>query len=103
LNVREIKKAGFTADHHRVTNEKAMEQALRERKWDIILSGNSIPNFDALQALDVRKRTGLRIPFILISEDVPKEDIEKAMKNGCSAYVSKENLKDLRKLVIDIL
>lgn len=103
LNVREIKKAGFIVDHKIVTNDKAMEKALKEKKWDIILSDNSIPNFDVKQALEVRNRVAAGVPFLVVAEDVPEEEIQRVMKNGCSAYVSKEKLEKLRDVILSIL
>ena len=99
LNVREIRKTGFTVDYERVINGKTMLGALNDRKWDIILSDNSMPNFDALKALEIRNTFDRNIPFIIVSEYVSDEDIIRAMDGGCSAYVTKENLTELREIM----
>jgi len=99
LNIREIKKAGFTVNHIRVVNGKIMLEALQESKWDIILSDNSMPNFDALKALEIRNIFDRDIPFIIVSEYVSDKDIITAMDNGCNAYITKENLMELRKIM----
>lgn len=98
LNVREIKKAGFTVDYERVVNGKGMLQALQKSKWDIILSDNSMPNFDALKALEVRNMVDSNIPFIIVSEYVSEEDLIRARENGCNEYITKENLSELREI-----
>lgn len=103
LNIREIRKAGFIVEHRRVASEKAMLQALHESPWDIIVSDNSMPNFSALQALDIRNSMNGSIPFIIVSEDIAEEDVNRAFKNGCCAYIAKENLPELRKLVKNML
>lgn len=99
LNVREIRKAGFTVTYKRVVNGKAMLQALKESKWDIVLSDNSMPNFDALKALEIRNIFDRNIPFIIVSEYVSDEDIIRAMDSGCNAYITKENLTELREIM----
>ncbi|MCX7709318.1 MAG: response regulator [Clostridia bacterium] len=99
LNVRELKKAGFTVSHRTVMSRKAMEKALNESKWDIILSDHSMPNFNALQALEIRNRTDKNIPFLIVSEDISAEEIRVARERGCNEYISKESLSELRNVV----
>lgn len=98
LNIREIKKTGLTVEYRRVVNGKEMLEALQRGRWDIILSDNSIPNFNALKALEIRNLFNSNIPFIIVSEDVSEEDIIKAMDNGCNDYITKENLSGLREI-----
>ncbi len=99
LNVRELKKAGFSVDYKIAMGRVAMEKALRDNQWDIILSDNSMPNFNALQALEIRNRMAGDVPFIIISEDISGEDVDRALKDGCSICIAKENLPDLREYV----
>lgn len=99
LNVREIRKAGFTVNYKRAISGKAMLQALQESKWDIILSDNLIPNFDASKALEIRNIFDRNIPFIIVSEYVSDEDMVRAMDNGCNAFITKENLTELREIM----
>ncbi len=103
LNVRELKKAGFTVRHLMVSSGHAMQKALKEDKWDLIISDNSMPNFNALKALELRNSTDSNIPFIIVSEDIGQKDIDEAFAKGCSAYVQKEHLRELRKVAADIL
>lgn len=103
LNVRELKKAGFIVHHKMVSSSQSMQKALKEAKWDLIISDNSMPGFSALGALKIRNSTDKNIPFIIVSEDICQSDIDKAFEEGCAAYIKKENLTDLRKTVPDIL
>jgi len=103
LNVRELKKAGFVVQHHKVSNKRAMQEALKDRQWDIILCDNNMPSFDALQAIEVRNKSCVQTPFAIVSEDMSAEDIGKAMEAGCSAYISKEHLGVLGQRVISLL
>lgn len=103
LNVRELKKAGFTVRHQMVSSGQPMQNALKEGKWDLIISDNSMPNFNALKALEIRNCADQNIPFIIVSEDICQRDIDKALKEGCTSYLAKENLTELRKVAADIL
>lgn len=103
LNVREIKRAGFKVQHQIVASKTAMEMALRDKQWDIILSDNYMPGFSALQALDVRNQKDCKTPFIIVSEVMLDKDIKAAMKNGCSAYITKEYLGMLGQHIKEIL
>ena len=104
LNLREIKKAELIVRRHQmVSGGQTMRQALREGSWDLIISDNLMPNFSALKALEIRNSVNRDIPFIIVSEDITERDIEKAFKEGCSAFVSKEELPKLRKVVRDVL
>lgn len=103
LDVRELKKAGFTVRQKRVSSGQAMRDAMEEGGWDLIISDNSMPNFNALKALEIRNHYGRYIPFVIVSEDISREDIDRALENGCSAFVAKENLTELRKVAAGLL
>ena len=103
LNVRELKKSGFVVQHKVVASKRAMQEALKDRKWDIILSDNNMPGFGALQAIEVRNQSGSLIPFAIVSEDICDQDARKAMEKGCCAYIAKENLDKLGQQVKKIL
>ncbi|HYE11106.1 MAG TPA: response regulator [Patescibacteria group bacterium] len=103
INIREIKKAGFIVQHQIVASRKAMQKALRGRQWDIIISDNQMPGFDALQALEVRNQEGCKAPFVIVSEDMLDNDIKIAMDEGCKAYISKEYLERLGQQIKEIL
>jgi len=103
LNIRELKKAGYTVHYQMVSSEQSMKKALKESKWDLIVSDNSMPNFSALKALEVRNCMGMNIPFIIVSEDISQHDIDKSFEEGCCAYIAKEDLTDLRNIAADVL
>lgn len=103
LNIRELKKAGFDVKHQIVASRRAMEKALEETRWDIILSDNSMPGFDALQAIEARNIYAVNTPFAIVSEDISDADVKKAMALGCSAYISKADLRMLGQKVKEIL
>lgn len=103
LDVRELKKAGFTVRPKMVSSGQAMKDALKDEKWDLIISDNSMPNFNALKALEIRNDMGADIPFVIVSEDISQNEIDKAFEKGCTAFVAKEKLTELRKVAADVL
>lgn len=103
LNVRELKRAGFVVQHSVVASRKAMENALSGGHWDIILCDNSMPGFDAHRAIEVRNRLAGQVPFVVVSEDISREDIMRVMQEGCSSYLDKKDLNMLGATVESIL
>lgn len=103
LNIRELKKADYKVRYQIVSSGQSMKNALNDDKWDLIISDNSMPNFSALKALEIRNYNDINIPFIIVSEDIRQTDIDKAFKEGCSAYITKENLTELRKVAPEVL
>lgn len=103
LNIRELKKAGYTVQYLMVSSGQPMKKALKENKWDLIISDNSMPDFSALKALALRNCEDRNIPFIIVSEDISQHDIDKAFEEGCCAYIAKENLAELRKIAADVI
>ena len=103
LNILELKRGGFEVDSHYVSSEEAMRQVMTSNEFDIVLSDNSTPHFNAIQALLTRNTLSPKTPFIIVSEDVSPETIKFAMQNGCCAYLLKENLHQLAILVRNIL
>lgn len=95
LNVRQIKKAGYKVDFCIVANKAKMQAVFSEKNWDLILSDNSMPNFNAAQALEVRNEVNRSIPFIIVSEQISENEVKMAFLNGCSAYIPKANLAEL--------
>jgi len=87
-----IRSAGYSAEVHRVDTLEALALALETHCWDIILSDFRLPGFTGLQALDLLKRTGKDIPFILVSGSVGDEAAASAMKSGVHDFFLKDRV-----------
>ena len=89
----ELRRGGFHLRASlRVDTAAAMEAALRDGAWDLILSDYSMPLFGGLDALALVRRLGLDIPFILVSGLMGEETAVEAMKSGAHDYVMKDRL-----------
>lgn len=91
LLVRALQRAGYDLTYEQVDTGEAMAAALAERGWDIVISDYSMPNFSALAALEVLRKSGLDIPFIVLSGNIGEETAVESMRAGAHDYVMKGN------------
>ncbi len=92
LLVRELKKGGFKPTYERVDVAEAMNGALNNHHWDLILCDYSMPNFSASSALEIYNQNGFDMPFIIVSGTIADEIAVDAMKTGAHDYIMKNNL-----------
>ena len=92
LVLRELDRAGYRTEHLRVETRPAMQKALENRSWEVILCDYRMPAFSAPEALELLKKAGQDLPFILVSGAVGEEAAVKVMKAGAHDYVMKDNL-----------
>ncbi|KAF0162904.1 MAG: two component signal transduction response regulator [Rhodocyclaceae bacterium] len=92
LLLRALKKAGFAPEHLRVDSAAALRDALAAGPWDIVISDYTMPEFSALQALDIAKRHDADLPFIIVSGNIGEEVAVGAMRAGAQDYLLKHSL-----------
>ncbi len=92
LVLRGLRRGGFEVSHQRVDNAAAMQRALEEGTWDVVVSDHSMPSFSSRGALRVLQSSGLDMPFIIVSGTISDEIAVEAMKSGAHDYVMKDNL-----------
>ena len=66
--------------------------ALDEFDPDVILADNSLPQFDAAEALEFVRKRSLYIPFILVTGTVSEEFAAGIIKAGADDYILKDRL-----------
>lgn len=89
---RHLSQAGYAVVSERVDTPEAMKAALETRAWDVILCDYSMPQFDALRALDLIKKLKLDLPFIIISGTIGEAAAVEAMRAGANDYLMKDSL-----------
>ena len=89
LLLRELKRNSYEVEFERVETADAMRSALTQKKWDLILSDYTLPGFNAQQALEVLKSSGLDLPFIIISGTIGEESAVTALKAGAHDFLIK--------------
>lgn len=89
---RELRKGGLSFETNRVDSKQEFIQALRKYDADVILSDHSLPQFNSFEALQLCRRSGITIPFILVTGSVSEEFAVTCLKQGADDYVLKSNL-----------
>lgn len=87
-----LRRSGYAPQWERVEIAAAMAAALARQTWDCILADYELPRFSGLDALRVRRESGLDLPFIVVSGAIGEETAVAAMKAGAQDYVMKDNL-----------
>ena len=88
----ELSAHGVKLEFTRVDTAPDMDSALHETEWDIVICDHNMPGFDSLGALEVLKRSGKDLPFILYSGHISDEQAFTAMAQGVADYVPKGNI-----------
>jgi two-component system, cell cycle sensor histidine kinase and response regulator CckA len=92
LVAHELRKAFGAVRYERVQTAGAMRAALANDVWDVIICDWSMPEFNALGAIDVIKSAKLDIPLLIVSGTIGEEAAVMAMRAGARDYVLKDKL-----------
>jgi two-component system, OmpR family, sensor histidine kinase VicK len=86
----ELQHAGYDVSYTRVETAVAMQAALKQQAWDIVLSDYSMPLFSGEAALKILQQSGSDIPFIVVSGAIGEESAVEIMRAGAHDYVMKD-------------
>ena len=89
--LQQLTHAGFETTSQRVDNEAAFLAGL-DGRLDLILCDYTMPEFSGLRALELLKKSGLDIPFLIVSGSIGEEIAVEAMKLGAADYLFKDRL-----------
>jgi DNA-binding NtrC family response regulator len=92
LLLHELRQRGYSPTFVRVETAPTMLTALRSGTWDVVISDWAMPNFSAPAALDVLRKEGVNIPFIIVSGSIGEETAVDAMRAGAHDFVLKSKL-----------
>jgi two-component system cell cycle sensor histidine kinase/response regulator CckA len=92
MMMRELRRGGYDPLFERVETPEAFESALAKPGWDAVISDFSLPRFSAPAALEIAKRNGADLPFVILSGVVGETEAVSAMKAGAHDYIGKSNL-----------
>ncbi|HOO17953.1 MAG TPA: response regulator [Phycisphaerae bacterium] len=92
LIVRELKRGGYEVVFERVDTAAAMQTALSQRNWDIIIADYAMPHFSGLAALKLLKECRQDLPFIIVSGAIGEDVAVEAMRLGAHDYLIKGKL-----------
>lgn len=86
---RELNRGGYELSSERVETAEALNAALDREAWDIVLSDYSMPRFSAPAALELVRRRGFDLPFIIVSGTIGEETAVEAMRAGANDFMPK--------------
>jgi PAS domain S-box-containing protein len=92
LVMRKLREGGYSLEARRVETGVALESALREGAWDLVISDYRLPQYDGLRALQLVRSCAGDVPFILVSGVIGEDLAVAAMKAGAHDYLLKDAL-----------
>ncbi len=87
-----LKKEMEDCEFYLAMDKKNFLQALEGFSPDVILSDNSLPQFNSSEALKITRQQALNIPFILVTGTVSEEFAANIIKQGADDYILKDRL-----------
>ena len=88
----QLRRLGYAVEARRVETKAAMQDALVNEAWDLVISDWSLPTFGALEALETLRESRLDLPFILVTGTVGEEIAVEAIRRGAHDLLVKDRL-----------
>ncbi|AFZ03617.1 response regulator [Calothrix sp. PCC 6303] len=87
-----LTEGGITCELMHVTTADEFTVALKQKKFDMILSDYSLPGFDGIAALEIAQQYSPNTPFIFVTATMGEEVAIDTLKLGATDYVLKQRL-----------
>lgn len=91
----ELRNSGIAFRSRRIQTREALVRELRQCQPDIVLSDFTLPDFDALEALQLLRKHQCDVPFILVTGTRSEEVAVECIREGADDYILKASLKRL--------
>lgn len=98
----ELRRAGYDATCTYVNNEQEYCQCL-DPEPDVVLGDNNTSNFDSLRAIEILRKRGAEVPFIVVSRKGNESTALEALRRGAADYVRKDRLSGLGTAIANVL
>lgn len=92
MMIRALQQNGYSVTHRRVETEAALQVALEERAWDVIVCDYRMPRLSPYRVLEILKASGHDAPVIVFSGAVQEEEAIGLLKEGASDFITKDRL-----------
>jgi PAS domain S-box-containing protein len=89
---RTLEQGGYVLYCKRVCTGADLRATLKKEPWDLIVCDYIMPGFGGLEALEIVRKSGLDLPFLVISGKISQETAVKAMKAGAHDYIMKDQM-----------
>ena len=87
---RQLEQSGFELTADVVALQDEFFAAMQANTYDIVLADYRLPGWSGLDALEILRREGNDIPFILFTGTVGEETAVECIKKGATDYVLKD-------------
>ncbi len=87
-----LSKSGFDLVWHVAASRKEYSELLEQRDFELIIADYTLPDFNALGALDLAIAAGVEAPFICVSGTVSEEQAVALLERGAADYLLKDSL-----------
>jgi len=87
-----LEKSHLNCQFNLAKNKEAFLESLDRFKPDVILADNSLPQFDASEALKIVRQQTPYIPFIMVTGTVSEEFAAGIIKSGADDFILKDRL-----------
>lgn len=98
-----LRRGGLKFDVTLVSDREEFIKALDEKTFDVILSDHQLPQFNSMEALQIKNNKKIFTPFLLVSGSVSEEYAVSIMKEGASDYILKDRLHRLPTAVLQAI
>lgn len=99
LLARHLRREGYQLETACVSSLAALNQALQEARWDVVISDYSLPGFSACEALEAVQGQQTDTPFIVVSGMLDEATACAMMQAGAQDYLSKDKLDRLAPVI----
>lgn len=99
LFVQELRRAGYDITYRRVENEPELQDALKDRSWNLAIIKYSTPNLSGAAALGLLKQANPDLPAIIVLDAVDDSALMSIVKDNTRNYILKNDLKRLAAVV----
>jgi two-component system sensor histidine kinase UhpB len=99
----ELRRSGIAFHSRRIQTRGAFLRELRHGRPDIVLSDFTLPDFDALEALQILRKLQVDVPFILVTGTRSEEVAVECIREGADDYILKASLKRLPSSITNAL
>ena len=99
----ELRRAGYEPNDWRRVDDETDYLNCLSTELDVILADYSMPQLNALRALQLMKKQGMDVPFIIVTGTVGEEAVAECMREGARDYLLKDRLGRLGSAVEHVL
>jgi multidomain signaling protein FimX len=90
-----LRNAGYAIRYKHIENAEALQEALEDRSWDLLLATQKVGDFSATQALSIIKKMGKDIPAIIFASEINEPLTVELLKAGAADLVSEASQEHL--------